>query len=1228
MDFAPRRPLRWRVIDKPPWIAVLAGCFAGLVTLEAAAGDHDAWLAHPVSPRLSHGHELAVAHDPGHGRPALLWSPAAPAAPAWLAPEAIARLALERQRLTHGVPREVIAGARLRFVHDLGRGGIIVVLRPTVAGVEVFHGDIKVLIDRAGRPMATSGAPHPAAHPGSARPFTRDAAAAARAALGDFGGVASQQVGVVARTGPAGWSHFELAPGAALRMRQPTRARPVYFPLGDGLVPAHFVELQADDHGELVVMQYVVSADDGRVLHRRSATAREAFEYRVWADAGGDHRPADGPLTDFTPHPTGVPDVGPTEMTKPSLIAMEGFNTNPDGAADPWLTPGATETRGNNVDAYVDHTDPNGFVPESGEFRATVTEPNIFDRIYSTAQEPLASEEQSMAAITQLFYVTNWLHDDWYDAGFNELAGNAQESNFGRGGAEGDVLRAEAQDAALTGARNNANMSTPQDGASPTMQMYLWTGVTITSELSVAPLGGDFEATLAQFGPTNFDVEAPLVLIQDAGDISPTDGCQAPKNDLKGKIVLIDRGDCTFETKVEFAQAAGAVGVVIADNVDAGGPPNLGNDGMKADPTIPSQGTTKATGALLKAALQDGPQTAHMVGATSVERDGTIDNMIVAHEWGHYIHHRLVDCGNNACAAQSEGWGDFMAIHMMLREGDPLDAVYSADTYAAFDTTGYFGIRRVPYSVDFTRNALSYRHIADGEPLPDDHPLQGGGNPNSQVHNAGEVWATMMWEAYIALHEAHQGTTSFAEVRRLFADYVVAGMILAPPSPTFTEQRDALLMAAAARSAADFTTIAEAFARRGAGSCAVSPPKNSVDFRGVVEDFQLRANGVLLTATILEGDGSCDGDGVIDIGEAGRIDLEFYNGGAAALPAGATIEVVDPDPALSFPGGTIVTVPELSPLAKTSASLPVIVVGLTDYRRLDVKLRVTTPGSCAEVSERVLPTVIHADLEADVSAIDDVEAEPSVWKLTGGGGDVIWRRTTDKDGYFWHADDVGRPSDTRLESPPLLVSAAAPLLVEFDHAFSFETSDGINWDGAVIELSRDAGKTWDDVATLAAASPYTGMIVSDANPLDGRQAFVGETPNFPTRSTVQLDFGDKLAGETIQLRFRVGTDAAAGAPGWDIDNIRFTGITNTPFPRWRVDQSVCAETGGGEATTDTPTESGASSGITDDGSDTADSAIDSASAIDDDGCGCTSAAPADGGWLALLLLGLRRRRRA
>lgn len=1253
MDFAARRCLRCSVVSAPP--RLLAFCL-GVIVLGVALGEaharereappasltrpnlpHDLSLTPLAAPRRPAAGAHALAHHPGRGAPSLLWTPDAPAPPAWLSSEAVARMHLERHRDAHGISRAVVSGARLLFVHDLGRGGIIVALRPRVGDIDVFHADVKLLLDRERRPLAISGTPHPAAHAGSQRPFVLDAAGALRTLFGEH-----RIASATPLADDRGWSRFALA-----GQPHPSRSKPVYFPVGDALVPAHLIELQIETRGALEVLHYVVAADDGRQLMRRSVTASDSFQYRVWADADGDHRPADGPLVDWTPHPTGEPDQGPVAFAPPALISMEGFNTNPDGLADPWLPAGATESRGNNVDAYVDHVKPNGL--DDVDFRATVTAPGVFDRSYDLAQGPLVSNDQSMASIIQLFYVNNWLHDFWYDSGFVEATGVAQESNFGRGGVEGDAMRAEAQDAALQGARNNANMSTPMDGAPPTMQMYLWTGVTLFADLELQPLGENFAVEIANFGPPSFDLSAPIVLVDDGMGKSPSDGCEAPVNDVAGKVVLIDRGDCTFETKVNFVQAAGAVGVVIADNLEAPSVLKPGNDGDTEDPLIPTLGTTQAAGVALKAALEQAPQSAHIQGESSIERDGTIDNMIVAHEWGHYIHHRLVDCSNIACAAQSEGWGDFNAIFTSLREGDDLAGVYAASLYAAFDGTGYFGIRRVPYTVDFTKNALTFRHISDGEPLPEDHPIEPSGNSNSEVHNAGEIWTTMMWEAYIGLHKAHAevGDLDFAGVRRRLADIVVGGMMLAPESPTFLEQRDALLMAAAAIDPADFDTVAAAFARRGAGSCAVSPPKHSLDLVGVKEDYQLRANGVILGADIDDSLLSCDGDGVLDVGELGRVELHLYNAGAEPLPAGAVVEVFEPDPALVFPDGPQRLAPALAPLASSTVTIPVNLAAIQEHRPLTLTLRITTPDGCQEFLDLPLATVIHADLEAMASRDDDVEASPSVWTIDGGNGDGVWRRLSNAEsGFYWHADDVGRPTDTRLVSPALQVSADQPLVIAFDHAFSFETSMGTFWDGGVVEVRVGKSKEWVDISTLAAVTGYTGVLVSEANPLNGRSAYAGESPGYPARSTETLNLTDQLAGESIMLRFRVGTDAAAGAPGWDIDNIRISGIDNTPFPIWKVDQALCAETDSdatgdpastsdsstatsdaSETTAATPTEAGVT--LTDaDSTSFVDDSIHGESQLDDDGCGCRhTREPRPLAALALLLL-LRRRRRA
>ena len=342
----------------------------------------------------------------------------------------------------------------------------------------------------------------------------------------------------------------------------PTRPRSSRssFPTGGALVAAYEVQFYAGagDSNDSLAFRYIVAAGDGRVLARRNLTASEGpqesaggsertqpaeppaeFLYRVWADPTGDLRPQDGPQADVTPHPTGVPDGTEPPFVLPNLVTMGGFNHPRRGRAsdrartlrgkptanrrgwpasggsaewpDPWLPADATETSGNNADAYVDHQAPDGLSP--GDFRATTTSPRTFDRTYDTAAPPLASVDQSQAAITQAFYTVNWLHDYWYDSGFNEAAGNAQKDNYGRGGIGGDDMRVEIQDNYFGGSRNNANMSTPSDGVRPRMQMFVFTGLE-TRTLTLMP-GGERETGSASFGAGNFDITAQVVLAND-----------------------------------------------------------------------------------------------------------------------------------------------------------------------------------------------------------------------------------------------------------------------------------------------------------------------------------------------------------------------------------------------------------------------------------------------------------------------------------------------------------------------------------------------------------------------------------------------------------------------------------------------------------------------------------------------------------------------------------------
>ncbi|HSI51309.1 MAG TPA: PA domain-containing protein [Ideonella sp.] len=70
---------------------------------------------------------------------------------------------------------------------------------------------------------------------------------------------------------------------------------------------------------------------------------------------------------------------------------------------------------------------------------------------------------------------------------------------------------------------------------------------------------------------------------------------------VAGKVALLDRGTCNFSVKVKNAQDAGAIGVIVVNNV-AGGPPGS-LPGSDDTVVIPSVMITQADGATLKTVL-------------------------------------------------------------------------------------------------------------------------------------------------------------------------------------------------------------------------------------------------------------------------------------------------------------------------------------------------------------------------------------------------------------------------------------------------------------------------------------------------------------------------------------------------------------------------------------------------------------------------------------------------
>lgn len=991
-------------------------------------------------------------------------------------------------------------------------GGSLVVFRQRVAGVEVLGSELRVLLRADGSLVAMSGDPSPWARPASRPPrFRHDEREAVDAA---------------ARDAPSTRGATAVVPG---------RVRPALVPDGGRLIPVWVVEIAIEADRAHELERVIVAADDLRIVERRSLTARDAFRYRVWADAEGDLRPADGPLTDFSPHPTGMPDGTSPEGATAVLLAVEGLNSPEGGAPDPWLRDGALESSGNNVNAYTDSVPPDGF--SDGDLHATATGAGELDRTYDLSAGPLATDDQRRAAVTQAFYTANWLHDWWYDSGFDEAAGNAQTWNFGRGGVEGDAMLVEIENGAPDEV-NSSSMSTPADGAPPTMQLYLWSG-SDEQRVHVEPPGEDLPTITADFGPAEFDVTASLVRLLDGEGASSMDGCEPAANDVTGQIALIDRGTCSFELKAAGAEAAGAVGVLIANNLANAGPMSMGDDVAELLVSIPVMSVSLENGVRLDEHLAEGPVTATLRRAVAL-RDGALDNTITAHEWGHFLHHRLAQCFGVQCGAMSEGWGDFVALHMMVREGDDLAGAFAIGAYSGLLSTdpAYFGIRRAPMSIEPGRNALSFRHITSDEPLPEGTPLAVTMGGNAEPHNAGEIWASMLWEAYAALlaeTSLPEAPRTFAQTQRRMSDLVVEALLMTPPEATYTEARDALLVVAGA----DQPTIAAAFARRGAGSCAISAPRDSVDFAGVVESFEVAPWIAAGSVTLDDALESCDHDGVLEAGERGRITVGIANAGPAPL-ADATLTAATEVSGVGFPAGAVTPVPAIEPFGATTATLEIELDETFADGVLPVALTIESAAACRSTVALELSPIVNR-VESGPVTNDSFEAPTTPWTASA-PSDWARARLGDENHVFQGADHPF-PSETFLESPDLEVSETDPLVITFRHAYDFESG----YDGGVVDVSADAGATWQPAESYAEIPYDLRLGGGTGNPIDGRRAFSGLNPAWPDLELVTLDFGTAFAGQTVRLRFRVGSDLAIGGQGWLLDDFSVMGITNAPF---------------------------------------------------------------------------------
>ena len=1073
----------------------------------------------------------------------------------------------------------------LLFTQALPNGGAIVKFRNQINGIEVFREDAAVLLGADLKLVAIGG--FILGGDGTA-PFVVTPAAAAAVALEDWSFAAGTAALLRSVETRDGYQHFDLAAGTlsadGSQLAIPVRVKPVLFRLPTQLVPAYYVEVQVRDGRipfGLDSYAFVVSAADSSVLFRHNQTADVAFSYRVFAEAGGNNLPLPAPTgRNGFPHPTGVADGYQGPFVTPNLITLQNL---PFSRNDPWLPPGATTTLGNNVEAFADLVTPDNFgpadpaecntavAPTGGDFHACTTAANTFDHTYNTLAVPNISKSQIMASVTNLFYVNNWLHDWFYDAGFDEIAGNAQTNNFGRGGAGSDSIRAEGQDFTDL---NNANMSTPADGGRPRMQMYVFSGAGAKLVKLTAPaaIAGIKTSGSAAFGSQSFDLTNAVVYPPAADQLACAAFSAAGVTAVTGKIAMIDLGGaCAFSAKVKNAQNAGAIAVLLANNN-----PGIGNvNGTDATITIPTLVILQSDGAAIKAQLAvPAVVTARLARKVGINRDGTLDNGIIAHEWGHYISNRLVanssGLSTNLAAGMGEGWADFHGLLMLVKATDAallnnanFGGTYAMGGYVAggpdlapdvLNNAFYNGIRRYPYSRNMAKNPLTFKHVTNGVALPTSPaPAFGAdGANNSEVHNTGEVWGSMLWECYSNLLNDTARLT-FAQAQDRMKRYLVGGYKMTPAQPTFTEARDALLGMILSQDSADYALCYQGFAKRGAGIGAVSPDRFSATNAGAVESFAVGGALAINSAVVTDAPAYCDADGTLDNGETGTLTVNLRNVGTTTLSA-STGSVSSSNAKVTFPSGASVNIPSSIPGQSLSFSLPIKLLGAVGIETTNITVSVNDPGfAVAGPVTAITGFRINADQKPNQSATDDVESTTTTW-TTGTSAanptaNMLWRRVelgaTD---HRWLGPDVGAPLLNWLQSPLLNVAAAGNFSFTFRHRFSFEFDAGANYDGGQIQISTNNGSTWTDIGASAVPT-YNGAltVTGFGNPLQGLAAYVKTSPSYPALQTVTVSLGTAYAGQTVRVRFAIGSDDAVDAPGWEIDDIAFANITNTPF---------------------------------------------------------------------------------
>ena len=885
-------------------------------------------------------------------------------------------------------------------------------------------------------------------------------------------------------------NQFELVDEAL--SAEPIRIKKTFAPTASGVVPSWSMSILLPDGSHWYYS--IVNAIDGSLIdqydwmlhcaieHDHAAHAFAPTGNRTSANAA--NKKSDGASYNAFFFPIESPNHGDIELVKDPADET----ASPYGWHDEDGTDGAeyTITRGNNVYASEDRDRNNqpGYSPDGG---SSLT----FNYTFSKNSDP---SENLDAAITNLFVANNMMHDIIYHYGFDEESGNFQTNNYGRHATgEDDAVWADAQDGSGT---NNANFATPPDGRNPRMQMFLW-GSTGADGLNVqAPSAnaGNHTVTAGGFGGSlsTTPIKGQLILVDD-GTATPTLGCDklANADDLKGNIALIERGTCTFVSKVRNAQEAGALAVIIyTDNRNV---IPMGGDGTQGDITIPSVMIGRTLGLALANEVDQNKIEVSLFDSTGTGGlDSDFDNGVIAHEFGHGISNRLTGGPlNTNCLTNSEqmgeGWSDFFSLALTHQPEHKASTPRGVGTYLRGQPITGGGIRPYPYTVNTNVSPYTYELIS----------------VLSQPHGVGSVWCSMLWDLYWALIDEYGYDADLIHGdggNNLCIQLVMDGMKLQPCNPGFTDARDAIILADKLNNGGKHEKIIwESFTGRGLGWDADGgDPDDRTDGTNGFELPPKFKGFVGVTKTAVE---------EIDEDETLVYEVTIEN---------ATVE--------KFENVTITdTIPDMLKVDESSLDCNWSIDGqiLTlELDELDTNEIITCQYS----------TTVKPGFYTKVLVQDGAEVDNDQWLVVTDEGSTPWTRQffrTAEGRWAWFIENDFVQSDHSLIYELGVVEAGMSLT--FQHNYS---TDGR--DGGVVEISED-GQNWFDMADDFVVNGYNVEVKdNEEHALNGRRLFAGSSNGFIT-SEINLA---RFAGKDVVVRFRFVSDARFNGVGWYVDDLQ------------------------------------------------------------------------------------------